>query len=231
MAKGSSTMLRPSTAQAVFRPRRFASATSKLSSREGPRARGFSLLEMLTVVTVSMILASIGFVLGSNIARTIRLRGSSTSYANLLQTARIRAVQDDRFYAVRSVPGANPPMAFVDISGNGSYDAGEPMMVFAQGVNVQPFSSGPSLSNLKTQFLPPNPTAQASVNSAIPPTFGPRGLPCAPSAGACPYLPPTSFITFVQNTQSGNWEAITVTPAGRVNLWRYDGTSTWSALN
>jgi prepilin-type N-terminal cleavage/methylation domain-containing protein len=194
-------------------------------------ASGFSLIEMMIVVSIVLILGSLGFVLGANIARTIRLRGSSTVYANLLQTARIRAVQDDRYYSVVSVPAASPPMAFLDLNGNGLYDQGEPRIVFAQGVNVQPYASGPSVSNLKAQFLPSSLTAQASVNSAIPPTFGPRGLPCAPSAGACPYLPPTSFITFLQNAENGRWEAITVTPAGRVNLWMYDGTSSWSSLN
>jgi Tfp pilus assembly protein FimT len=192
---------------------------------------GFSLLELMAVLSITMIVASIGFVLARNILATFRLYGSCTSYANLLQTARIRAVQDDRFYAVVSAPAANPPMAFVDINGNGLYDATEPMMVFAQGVTPQPYASGPSVGNLKSKFLPPNPLAQASVNPAINPTFGPRGLPCTPAAGACPYVPPTSFITFVQNTQSGKWEAVTVTPAGRVNLWLYDGTSSWSALN
>ena len=155
------------------------------------------------------------------------------SYANLLQTARIRAVQDDRYYAVVSDTVANPPRAFVDINGNGLYDTGEPMMVFPQSVTAQPFASGPSTANLKLQFLPA--TGQNTVNSANPPTFGPRGLPCVPSAplnGTCNYLQPTSYITFVQNTLSGRWEAITVTPAGRVRLWSYDAnSSTWSGLN
>ena len=212
-------------------PAEDASRTRNVISRGVRFGRGFSLLEMMTVVSISLIVGSIGFVLGASIVRTIRLSGSSTSYANLLQTARIRAVQDDRYYSVVSVPAANPPMAFVDISGNGLYDAGEPMIVFAQGVNVQPYASGPSVGNLKSQFLPPNPLAQNSVQTAIPPTFGPRGLPCAPSAGACLYVPPASFITFLQNTGNGKWEAVTVTPAGRVNLWIYDGTSNWSSLN
>ncbi len=221
----------------------FGSPTSKASRYPGKAsgsgatsqhlrsAPGFSLLELMIVVSIVLILGSLGFVLGANIARTIRLRVSSTTYANLLQTARIRAVQDDRYYSVVSVPAANPPIAFVDFNGNGLYDQGEPMMVFAQGVSTQPYASGPSVNNLKLAFLPSNPMAQASVNSGIPPTFGPRGLPCAPSAGTCPYLPPTSFITFIQNTENGRWEAITVTPAGRVNLWMYDGTSNWSTLN
>jgi hypothetical protein len=52
----------------------------------------------------------------------------------------------------------------------------------------------------------------------------------------CPYLTPpnytpVSFVTFLQNTQSGKWEAVTVTPAGRVRQWSYDGTGTWSPMN
>jgi hypothetical protein len=101
-------------------------------------------------------------------------------------------------------------MAFVDINGNGLYDPTEPMMVFVGGVSPQPYASGPAVGNLKSQFLPPNAPAQASVQPAMNPTFGPRGLPCPPAGGACPYVPPTSFITFVQNTQSGRWQAVTV---------------------
>jgi prepilin-type N-terminal cleavage/methylation domain-containing protein len=194
---------------------------------------GFSLLEMMIAVSVSLVLGVTGFVLAQSIARAVRLSGSCTSYANMLQTARIRAVQDDRYYAVVSDTVANPPRAFVDINGNGLYDIGEPMMVFPQSVTPQPFASGPSTGNLKLQFLPA--TGQNTVNSANPPTFGPRGLPCVPSApvnGTCNYLQPTSYITFVQNTLSGRWEAITVTPAGRVRLWSYDAnSSTWSGLN
>jgi len=195
--------------------------------------QGFSLLELMIVLSIALIIGVTGFVLAQNIARSVRLSGSCTSYANLLQTARIRAVQDDRYYALVSDTAANPPRAFVDINGNGVYDTGEPMMIFAQSVTPQPFASGPSLSNLKLQFLPA--TGQNTVNSANPPTFGPRGLPCLPSAplnGTCNYLQPTSYITFVQNTLSGRWEAITVTPAGRVRLWSYDGaSSTRSGLN
>jgi hypothetical protein len=44
-------------------------------------------------------------------------------------------------------------------------------------------------------------------------------------------VPPASFITFLQNTGNGKWEAVTVTPAGRVNLWIYDGASNWSSMN
>ena len=85
------------------------------------------------------------------------------------------------------------------------------------------------LANLKSQFLPV--TGQGTVNtSGTGPTFGSRGLPCTPTGGTCPYQPPTSYITFMQNSRTTKWEAVTVTPAGRVRIWSYGGT-TWSPMN
>ena len=150
----------------------------------------------------------------------------------------MRAVRDDRYYSVLTTGGGpgTPATAFVDIAGTGAYAAGDPIMTFSSDVAPQAFGSGPSLTNLESQFLPPGVTAQNSVNTTAPgPTFGPRGLPCAPiTAGGyttCPYLTPTSFITFMQNTQSGRWVAVTVTPAGRIREFAFDGISTWSGLN
>lgn len=204
---------------------------------------GFSLLELAIGLSVAMILAAVMIVNVQGAVRGVRLSESAANYANLLQQARIRAVRDDRFYTVLTVtPAGGAPYAFVDLQGTGVLAAGDPMQAFAAGVVPQPFASGPSLANLKAQFLPPGPSAQNTVNSTLPgPTFGPRGLPCAPVAGAggstsCPYLTPpnytpTSFITFMQQSQSGKWQAVTVTPAGRIRQWAYDGTSTWSPLN
>src|SRR5262249_59684 len=113
---------------------------------------------------------------------------------------------------------------------------GDPVMTFSTDVTPMAFGSGPSLTNLESQFLPPGIAAQNSVNTTAPgPTFGPRGLPCGPVAAGryttCPYLTPPSFTTSIQNSQAGCWVAMTVTPAGRIREFAYDGISTWSALN
>jgi type II secretory pathway pseudopilin PulG len=200
-------------------------------------APGFSLIELLIVLFVMMVGAALAIPTALTIVRSIRLSSSSSSYANLLQQARIRAVKDDKFYSVISVAavGANPPQAFVDVAGTGVYAAGDPVMVFAQGVTARPYASGPGLANLEAQFLPPGAGSIATINNtAAGPTFGPRGLPCTPVVAAgyttCPFLTPTSFITFLQNSQGGAWAAVTLTPAGRVREWRYDGAN-WSPLN
>jgi type II secretory pathway pseudopilin PulG len=205
---------------------------------ERQRGRGFSLLELCLVLAILMIVAAILFINAVSAIRSIRLHQSAVSYANLLQNARIRAVQDDTYYSVRSDATTSPPMAFVDIHQTGLYNATappDPMMVFLQDVNPMLFSDGPGLADLEAKFLlDAGAPGVATVDTTHPPTFGPRGLPCRPTAvtgGTCTSLSaPTSFITFLQNTQSTKWEAVTVTPAGRIVTWSYDGAG-WSPLN
>ena len=148
----------------------------------------------------------------------------------------MRAVQDDTYYQVQTTTLSGDPIAYVDINNNGSYDTGEPMMVFASGVIYRAQSAGPALSNLKTQFLPSGPVAQGSLQPTAIPIFGSRGLPCVVSGSACPYLDalgrPFSYLLFIQNTQNNRWEAVTLNPAARIREWAYDtNSSTWSPLN
>ena len=203
--------------------------------------RGFSLIELLIVVAIGMIAAAMALPLVSNAVNQIHLSSSATDYANLLQMARMRAVQDDTYYQVRTGTLSGKPIAYVDTlpavspPGNGSYDSGEPMMVFASGVTYTAYSAGPALSNLKSQFLPSGSTAQNSLQPTAIPIFGPRGLPCVVSGSACPYLnagSPVSYLLFIQNTQNNRWEAVTLNPAARIREWAYDTkSSTWSPLN
>src|SRR5438445_6953427 len=170
---------------------------------------GFSLIELLIVVAISMIAAAMALPLVSNAVNQIHLSSSATDYANLLQRARMRAVQDDTYYQIRTQTLSGDPIAYVDINKNASYDTGEPMMVFASGVTYKAQSAGPALANLKAQFLPSGPVAQGSLQSSAIPIFGPRGLPCVVSGSACPYLnaggKPFSYLLFVQNTQNNRW--------------------------
>jgi prepilin-type N-terminal cleavage/methylation domain-containing protein len=203
---------------------------------------GFSLPELLITLAVGLTLAATGILLASTATNEIRLSTSGTNYANLLQSARLRAVRDNAYYRVlvdcgtvgSAAPcsGPTPARAFIDINGNGTYDSGEPVMEFATAVSPQAFGSGPAEANLASQFLPA--TAVTTVANTSIPIFGTRGLPCKVSGGTCPYLDanglPVSYITFIQNTRGGKWEAITVNPASRIYEWAYDGT-TWTQLN
>lgn len=202
---------------------------------------GFSLLELLVTLGILLVVIAIAIPQMQQLIRTVRLRGAGTDYANLLQNARIRAVKDGKYYTTLTDTVVTPSIAFVDINGSGAYEVGEPMMAFRANTSPAPFGAGPSLANLKMQFLPPTPSGQASLSAAgASPSFGSRGLPCTPVVGAtgsttCPYLTPpnftpTSFVTFIQDT-SGGWAAITITPAGRIREWSYSPSGNWSPLD
>lgn len=200
---------------------------------------GFSLPELLIVLSIALVAAAMAVMSMQNAARSVRLSEAATNYGNLLQKARIRAVQDDKYYSVlTSISSTSPPKAFVDLARSGALAAGDPEMVFPQGVVPATSGGAPALANLEAQFLPPGNNSLATIDTTTAgPTFSPRGLPCTPTPGAggvttCPSMTPTSYMTFLQNTQDGQWAAITVTPAGRVREWIYDTSAgSWLPRN
>jgi type II secretory pathway pseudopilin PulG len=192
-------------------------------------------MELMIVVSIGFIAASMLIMNVQNATRGVRLTSTSASYANLLQQARIRAVRDDKYYRVLMATDQSTGnfFAFVDINQTGSFVEGDPRVMFGEGVIPQPYASGPGLTNLIGHFLPAG--TSATINStATGPVFGPRGLPCKPvTTGGfttCPFLTPTSYVTFLQNVESGKWMAVTVTPAGRIREWQYDAAN-WSGIN
>src|SRR5437588_10170684 len=77
---------------------------------------GFSLVEVLIVMAIALILTAMAVPLVSGTLKTYYLRQAGTEYANLIQTSRMRAVQDDQYYDISQNYGgrlAGVPNAFV----------------------------------------------------------------------------------------------------------------------
>ena len=214
------------------------------------RQLGFSALELLIVVAIGLTLMAMVAPLVTTALNMHRLRGAGGDYLTLLQSARMRAVTADQYYPVNVAPGApgaaaaNTFNAYIDLNGSGAYDPGEPGVTFNPLIVVQPAGNAPATANLYTQFLPNIGVNRVVINpNPWGPTFGARGLPCQASAavgGTCSYTSaapnpaglPVAFETFMQNIQTGVWEAVTVNPSGRVRQWHYNvATATWQPLN
>jgi prepilin-type N-terminal cleavage/methylation domain-containing protein len=219
-------------AHGVFRPR-----LGKVHARNQV---GFSLLELTIVVALILIVTTIALLMAGNVTRSVHLQTTAADYANLLQQARIRAVQDDKYYSVvtANASSSTPAYAFVDLNGDGSWTANpsEPEIIFAGDVKPVTSAAAPAKTNLESQFLPSVSTYVTVNTTANGPTFGPRGIPCAPTTNGsyttCPFTTATSYMTFMKNVRSSSYEAITVSPAGRIRLWSYSGSSgTWSPMN
>ena len=219
--------------------------------------RGLSLLELMFVLAVSAILLGVAIPSVMRAIRTVRLQESAIDYASLLQRARMRAVQDDRFYSVwvQAAAGGNPPIAYVDlnpklptgVSGHGDpatggfYDPApptpDPLVLLSTDVVVQPVANAPAAATLNAAFCAAcvQPGSGALIKNSGP-TWGPNGLPCSPGASiggvgtVCNAAGgPTAYVTYFQSIRTQGWEAVTVTPAGRVQVWSYSANNaTWS---
>jgi Tfp pilus assembly protein FimT len=177
---------------------------TRMSSTRKSSRNGFSLIEMLLVCAIGMVMVAMSAPLVMNITNTYRLRSAGGQYANLLQTARIRAITADNYEPVYATSGTlygGGFNAFIDLNqqggATGTYSRtpiSEPGVVFSNSVVVKAASSAPNTANLYSQFLPGvtagavaiNQNTWVGSNTAVV-TFGPRGLPCYLSA-----TPPTN---------------------------------------
>jgi hypothetical protein len=129
------------------------------------------------------------------------------------------------------------PQAVNGASGsNGqTLDPKDPSIALSPEVIQQAQGAAPATDNLKAQFLGNNAGAAFLYDGNTSPiTFGPQGIPCFPkgvtggtvcdSVGGL-----TAYWLFFQDTVTQNWEAITVTPAGRIQKWSYVGQA-WGRI-
>jgi len=221
--------------------------------------QGFTVTELLVVIAIMLTLAA---VVGPSLVNTIamsRLRGAASEFSSLVQSCRIRAVQDSRFYSVYvHAPNGNTPQeAFVDIypqnvnqasgTGGATINAGDPLAQIASEVVEKPVASAPDTAKLSVLLLPTNPNNLVPTDGSAagsPITFGPEGLPCIPQViagagggtvcnnrggGPGTGAPAVAYWVFFQDSKTQAWQAVTVTPAGRVEKWMYD-SGTWSKL-
>jgi type II secretory pathway pseudopilin PulG len=203
------------------------------------------MVELSVVVIIVLILVATAVPTLLTATRMAHLRGAATDYAGLLELARIYAIRDNNYYATYilapsgssavaqvylDLPQGSPPAK----NGGTGVVTGDPTITIGSDVSVEPVGSAPNTSNLESQLLPATTPVTPTDTSVTAATFGPRGLPCTPltlsssvvcdsSGGA------TAFWTFLQNTKTGAWQAVTITPAGRIQKWFYTG-SAWSKL-
>jgi Tfp pilus assembly protein FimT len=173
---------------------------------------GFSMVELMIVCVIMVLIAGMAV---PNIFRTYRnyqLDSAGHSVASLLQQARMQAVKTNLPAYANFANGTSVNTAFVTTDpANTTYAAGEPDVQLSPAVTFQ--GAPPDHAQLDAYI---NATPQAA-NASI--GFNARGLPCTESGGnptVC--QSPVGFEWFMQS--AGGWEAVTVTPSGRIKSWR-----------
>jgi prepilin-type N-terminal cleavage/methylation domain-containing protein len=211
--------------------------------------RGFSLLELLIVVTLASIVAAVAMPRMLQAINTIKIRGSAETVATLLQKARMQAARDNKFYTV--IPATSLGLvrdACVDLNWNQTCGNGDYVIELASNVaftNAVPSTAVITCGPLTT----PCPPGYTGLNfnpepaATVLPSFNARGLPCVNSGGAStePTWPtsrcvnndpnppfngaPVGFLySLVLNSSLGTkYSAVVVTPAGRILVYTYEG--------
>lgn len=202
----------------------------------GVREGGFSLLELSVVVAIAMVLVAMAVPQIIVAVNTFKLRNAGVEFAGIVQQARARSVKDSNHYSIYFNSTTNLTEAFIDIPKTGAIDTtNDPIVSWGPEISQQTAGNAPSTSALKTLFLSGYSTVattyDASATTTSPVTFSPMGIPCyAASSGACTATgTPIAYWAFFKDSRSGQWEAVTVTPAGKIQKWFYSG-STWTLL-
>ena len=200
---------------------------------------GFSLIELLIVIAIIMVIAAMATPNIMNAINSIRLRSAASEVAGLLQQCRQAAVRSNRYYTIKpaTVTGANA--AYVDLNYNNTFDnvapTPEPLIQFPANVTV--VSAGaPNTANLISNCC----STFTPQSASTLPSFNARGLPCVGPAGGAPPAnsvcnvrdPGNQTVGFIYYMNQARpfgavgWAAVSVTPAGRIRVWTYSG-STW----
>jgi type II secretory pathway pseudopilin PulG len=200
--------------------------TAQCSARVLDQA-GFTLFELTIVVGIGLIVMGIGIPRMSNVIANMKLRASMTTVSGFLQNVRMLAIKRDRTMTALHFSRTSLPYSLVyyakETTDTSPMTAADSQVELEAPVDDYAAPTGPeappALTNTQLGLLANPQTGDPSFNS--------RGLPCAYSGGACPSA---AFIKYYKDNRiggSGGWAAISITPAGRIKRWFWNGSS-WS---
>lgn len=193
---------------------------------------GFSLIELLVVMAAMLVIAAFAIPTMTATMDGIRLRGALGSASNIAQRSRTQAIKRNVYQRLHFSAACGQVVVFVT---DGTDAAACPA---AAGISLSSqvwFPSQFSVPGLPTGAgAPPVLTTllmwgTGGVNLHVNPDnpyFNSRGLPCWPGAGAvCSSDGGFVYYYRYQNAGHTRWAATSISPAGRIESWLWNGTS------
>ncbi len=207
-----------------------------LMRRERGEEGGFSLIEMMIVIAIIMIVAVASTPYMVNVISAARMRGNMQGLATFIQQSRGNAVRTNTPRAIYLTQVKAEYIVY-----EGDVQAAQP--AYSPNGTITPFqmpmgkqvvyigsptgSGAPTILNNTTVFGSSTITPQ--TGTAI--GWNTRGMPCVidTTTGACTTSPATGsdafiwYFVFQPPLGSNRWSALSVTPAGRIKTWFWDG--------
>ncbi|HEX4784477.1 MAG TPA: GspH/FimT family pseudopilin [Candidatus Sulfotelmatobacter sp.] len=189
------------------------------------KTQGFTLFELMIVLSVTLILGAISVPAMMASFNDIKLRYTASNLSGLLQSARIQAVRKNTFYSVQAGVQAGSNIYYID----------KPTAAYAAGDTLLPIDPAVTITQGSTTTAPNAAAFIAGLNftvdpAADPPSFSARGLPCIGTLTACNPVAGQGFVMFMSRAGlAGNipWLAVVVNPSAHIQIWSCDSTGTW----
>ena len=187
-------------------------------------SRGFSLLEMLTVVAIILIMSGIA---APSLLRAIRRYQSEAAIrnvSNIILRTRYEAIRrNQRISTVYQNMGWGVPGRWgIDLNDNGVLDAGEPRVLTQTYTWVWSWQGWWGMWASTGGYYPDYGDLEGSNNISI--GFSPEGMTMKQNGPTWVTTNKTWFALTYRWVSPTDWEyyTITVTPTGRVRIWRYE---------
>jgi prepilin-type N-terminal cleavage/methylation domain-containing protein len=180
---------------------------------------GYSLVEMVMTLAIGLILVSVALPILVGAIQSYRLNSIAQQTADLIELTRYTAIRRNATVSLHKAAQNGSSVFYIDLNGNGTLDAGEPLLVIP---NDMQFANGQALT-------------PGSVSTGLPHVqdftdtiqFDYRGtVNYPPGGGTGPYF---LAVGYALQTQYG-YRAITVIPMGQTKIWKAPAGGTWALM-
>lgn len=175
--------------------------------------RGFSLIEIVVVMAIMLAVAAVALPNFTTFTSTYKLRSALQQTSGVLQQLRMEAVRKNATLNLSTATSSARTVLYADLDGNTTWQSNEPSAMFPANVSVT--STGhPGDATTGLSYTP-------ETTAGALPRFNARGLPTYGNNTV-------GFVMYVKNLNTlggATWGAITITPAGRVRTWLWNGSA------
>jgi prepilin-type N-terminal cleavage/methylation domain-containing protein len=176
----------------------------------GKKPDGFTLQEVMVVIAIGLVITVVALPVMSNAIANMKLRSSMTSVSGLFQDTRALAVKQNSTKTACHFNMTSAPYSLIYFVKDATDCTSATVATADPQVEMEaPITPYGSPTGIGAPVVLDNAT-QLSVTSSpltTDPSFNSRGLPCTYSGGA------------------GGWAAISISPAGRIRRWFWNGSS------